>query len=115
MLNIRIMVCLWQKACCTDDLDYYVSSILAGCINNDNDEENTPSDNDEPVNSMIYISSGSQTELYDNGLGTMIYVEDEKQFQYCSSSGWTVLEIDLPNGSNGTNGTSVDGSDSAME
>ena len=47
----------------------------------------------------------------------MIYVEDEKQFQYCSSSGWTVLEIDLPNGANGSNGTNgtngVDGADGA--
>ena len=94
------------------------SSILAGCINNDNDEENTPSDNDEPVNSMIYISSGSQApDCQNSNLGTMIYVEDEKQFQYCSSSGWTVLEIDLPNGANGSNGTNgtngVDGADGA--
>ena len=58
------------------------------------------SDNDEPVNLMIYISSGKPPDSE-----PMIYVEDEKQFQYCSSSGWTVLEIDLPNGANGSNGT----------
>ena len=42
----------------------------------------------------------------------MIYVEDEKQFQYCSAVGWSVLELDLPSGLDGTNGTNgVDGLD----
>ena len=92
-------------------LTLMLSSILAGCINNDSDEGDSSSDDEnKAVNAMMYVISGSQVpDCHSDNLGFLVFVEDENQFQYCSVSGWSVLEIDLPSGLNGTNGT--DGSD----
>ena len=62
---------------------------------------------------MTYVRTGAQApDCETNNLGILIYVEDEKQFQYCSAVGRSVLELDLPSGLDGTNGTNgVDGLD----
>ena len=88
-------------------LTLMLSSILAGCINNDSDEGDSSSeDENKAVNAMMYVISGSQVpDCHSDNLGFLVFVEDENQFQYCSVSGWNVLEIDLPSGLNGTNGT----------
>ena len=94
-------------------LTLLLSSILAGCINNDSDESTDSSESNDPVNPMTYVRTGAQApDCETNNLGILIYVEDEKQFQYCSAVGWSVLELDLPSGLDGTNGTNgVDGLD----
>ena len=97
-------------------LTLLLSSILAGCINNDSDEDTNSSENENPVNPMTYVRTGAQApDCETNNLGILIYVEDEKQFQYCSAVGWSVLELDLPSGLDGTNGTNgadgLDGTD----
>ena len=94
-------------------LTLMLSSILAGCINNDSDESTDSSESNDPVNPMTYVRTGAQApDCESNNLGILIYVEDEKQFQYCSAVGWSVLELDLPSGLDGTNGTNgVDGLD----
>ena len=55
---------------------------------------------------MMYVISGSAIpECQNSNLGFLIFVEDDNEFQYCSATGWSSLEIDLPNGLNGINGT----------
>ena len=92
-------------------LTLMLSSILAGCTSNDSDVEDSGSDDeDKAVNAMMYVISGSAIpDCGNSNFGFLIFVEDENEFQYCSSTGWSSLEIDLPSGLNGSNG--IDGTD----